>query len=108
MNEAGVPRVAAVVLNYRRADETVECVRSLERCGYPGLKLVIVDNGSADGSDALIRAACDGQDVIQTGANLGFAAGNNFGIRHALHSHPDYVLVINNDTLVPLDFSSRW
>lgn len=104
MNQPGYPLVAVVLLNYRRAGDTLECVRALERCGYQSLKLVVVDNGSGDDSERLFRASFPDHDVVQTGTNLGFAAGNNVGIRHAMQLNPAYILILNNDTEVSAGF----
>jgi hypothetical protein len=98
------PQVTAVILNYRRPGETIDCVRSLERCGYAALKIVIVDNGSGDRSEEILRETFPEHAVLQTGSNKGFAAGNNAGLRHALDSDPGYVLVLNNDTVVSPGF----
>ena len=59
---------------------------------------LVVDNGSSDGSAVAIRAAFPGVHLIETGANLGFCAGNNVGLEWALAQGADYVLMLNNDT----------
>jgi GT2 family glycosyltransferase len=59
-----------------------------------------VDNASGDGSEAILRERFPDLDFIQTGANLGFAGGNNVGVRHALAQGADYVWLLNNDTVV--------
>ena len=94
------PRVGVVVLNWRRAKDTIECVRSLQAMSYPRFDIVIVDNASADGSTGMLRAAFPGITVIENSENLGYAGGNNVGIRYALERGADYVLLLNNDTVV--------
>lgn len=94
-------RIAAVILNFRRADDTIACVRSLH-ADAPDVPPIVVDNGSGDGSDERIVAALNDVDLIRTGANLGYAGGNNIGIAAALNGDADAVLVLNNDlTLQP-------
>jgi len=61
---------------------------------------LVVDNGSTDGSIDAIRERFPGMDVIENGRNLGFAEGNNVGIRAALKGGADYVLLLNNDTIL--------
>ena len=73
------PRVAIVVLNYRNYRDTVECVRSLERMDYPDLEVVIVDNDSPNESERVLRETFPLHTLIQSGANRGYAAGNNVG-----------------------------
>ena len=59
---------------------------------------IVVDNGSTDDSVSLIRTTFPDVLVLETRKNLGFAAGNNVGIRHALANGADYVWLLNNDT----------
>lgn len=94
-------RVTAIVLNWNNAPDTLACLASLARQDHPH-RVLVVDNGSTDDSTARIRAAFPQVEVLETGANLGYAGGNNAGIRHALAQGADYVLVLNNDvTLHP-------
>lgn len=98
------PRVHVIILNWNGREDTLECVASCREVSYPGLRLLVVDNGSTDGSEAALRARFPDLEILQTGANLGFAGGNNVGIRHALASGADWVLLLNNDTVVAPDF----
>jgi GT2 family glycosyltransferase len=86
------PAFVAVVLNWNGGDDTLEALASLE-----GIPTICVDNGSSDGSDALVEARFPAVEVLRTGANLGFAGGNNVGIRRALERGADWVLLLNND-----------
>jgi len=141
------PRVCIVVLNWNGWKDTIECLESLYRLDYPDYFVVVVDNGSTDGSveqirkwacnqlpldtrlvpDALrhlVTPPCDKpipvevveqgdrthippglQDqselaIIESGRNLGYAGGNNLGIRYALQQQADYVWILNNDAVV--------
>ena len=93
-------RVAVILLNYCLEHDTADCIRSLLASDYPALTLVLVDNGSPDGSGERLRIAFPDVTYIQTGANLGYTGGNNAGIAWALEEGCDYVLVLNNDTTV--------
>lgn len=99
--------VFAVVLNYRRPGDTIDCVRSLRRS--EGLKpsIIVVDNGSDDGSAARIAESFPDVHLIRNRSNLGYAGGNNVGIREALKRGAEYVLVINNDSTVAPDALGR-
>ena len=82
----------AVVLNWNGGDDTLAALASLE-----GIETICVDNGSSDGSDARVAERFPEVELLRTGANLGFAGGNNVGIRRALERGADWVLLINND-----------
>jgi GT2 family glycosyltransferase len=92
------PKVACVVLNWNGWADTIECLSALKECDYPQLTLLIVDNGSTDDSVTRIRTAHPDVLLLESGKNLGFAAGNNIGIRYALSQGADYVWLLNNDT----------
>ena len=96
------PSVWVVVLNWNGLADTLVCLASLRRLRYTGTRVVVVDNGSTDGSVAAIRRdpANDGVEIVEANSNLGYAGGNNLGIRHALDRGADFVLVLNNDTTV--------
>lgn len=67
----------------------------------PNVETVVVDNASNDGSADAVRTAFGGRvTVIVNDDNLGFASGNNVGIRYALEHGADFVLLLNNDTVV--------
>lgn len=92
--------VHIILLNWNGWRDTVECVDSCRSLAYPNFRIVIVDNGSTDSSEVILRERFPSIEVIQTGANLGFAGGNNVGILHALQNGADYVWLLNNDTVV--------
>jgi GT2 family glycosyltransferase len=92
------PRVACIVLNWNGGQDTVECLDALQQCTYSDLTIVVVDNGSTDDSVARIRAAHPGILLLESGKNLGFAGGNNIGIRYALAHGAEYIWLLNNDT----------
>jgi GT2 family glycosyltransferase len=99
-----------VVVNYRTAGLAVDCLRTLrpEVEGRPGVRVVVVDNASGDGSAESLAAAVAGNGwggwvtLLPLDRNSGFAAGNNAAIRPALASDdpPRYVWMLNPDTLV--------
>ena len=93
------PPVGVVVLNYRGADDTVRCLESLRHV-TPRPTIVVVDNGSADGSVERIRAAAPDVEVIVNAANLGYGRGNNVGIDHLRAHGVEHVWLLNNDTTV--------
>lgn len=96
------PLVAIVVLTWDQKDLTLECLASLATMHYPldRLQIIVADNGSSDGTVDAIKTAYPSVQVIENGANLGFAEGNNAGVRHALKGPADYIMLLNNDTAV--------
>lgn len=99
-----VPRVWSIVLNWRDADETAKCVKALTECGYPSLTVLIVDNGSGDGSEEALRSRFPDCEFLQTGENLGYAGGNAAGMLYAVERGAFAVLVINPDCAVEPGF----
>lgn len=91
------PKMIAVVLDWNGAADTVRCVRSLSRLDTPGLEVMVVDNGSRTSPESALKTAGLPVEVVATGCNLGYAGGNNFGIRLALERGADFVWVLNND-----------
>jgi GT2 family glycosyltransferase len=97
-------RVIAVVLSWNRRDDTLACLRSLARVEYAPLDVVLVDNGSDDGSVEAVRREFPRADVVENAANLGYAEGMNIGMSRALDRGAAYVLLLNNDTAVERTF----
>lgn len=77
------PKVFIIVLHYKNWKDTRECLKSLEKINYDNFEIEVPDNDKK---------------------NLGFAGGNNVGIKHALDCNADYVLLLNNDTITEPNF----
>jgi GT2 family glycosyltransferase len=87
-------KLVAVVLNWNGGDDTTRALASLA-----GIETICVDNGSTDGSDIEVERRFPEVELLRTGANLGFAGGNNAGIRRALERGAEWVLLVNNDAV---------
>ena len=97
--------VSVVLVNYRNAALTEAAVSSLRKnSSGVDIQIIVVDNASGDGSVERLRASCADCVVIDAGANRGFSAGNNIGIRRALADGAEAVLLLNNDTEVEPGF----
>ena len=94
------PKICIIVLNWNRPDDTLECLSSLENLTYPNYEILLVDNGSTDNSCARFREKYPEITLIENGKNLGFAEGNNCGIAIAQERGAEYILLLNNDTVV--------
>ncbi len=151
-SDSNFPKVAIIILNWNGWQDTIECLESLQRITYPNYQVVVVDNGSTDGSIEKIKAWARGEIpveskffeynpdnkpvqwieyarqtaetggipeeeaklaelpvsrriiLIQAGENLGFAGGNNVGIKYALLRKYSYLCLLNNDTVVDPKF----
>lgn len=88
-------RVTAVVVSWNGREDTLAALASLH-----GIETVVVDNGSEDGSADAVAERFPDVELIRAGVNLGFAGGNNAGIRRALDRGADWVLLVNNDATV--------
>ncbi len=94
--------VFVIVLNYNGAATLNDCLASIFQSSWaPGmlvrLQVVVVDNASTDNSFADARQRFGVVEYIKNSANIGFAAGNNVGIRFALERDADYVILVNHD-----------
>ena len=94
------PRVVLLILTWNRRDDVLRCADSLPRLAYPEVTPVVIDNASQDDTVAALHARHPELTVLQNAANLGYAGGNNVGIRWALEHGADYVQLINSDTEV--------
>jgi len=93
-------RVYIVVLNWNGWKDTLACVVSLQQLDYTDCCILVVDNGSTDGSVGIIRKAMPELEIIETGSNLGFGGGCNAGIRLAMDRGAEFVWLVNSDATV--------
>jgi len=91
------PKVAAIVLNYNGKALTLAAVASLKQMAYPAFDILVVDNGSADGSYEAVAAVHPDVTQVRTEQNLGVAGGYNLGISWALARDYEFILILNND-----------
>ena len=93
-----------VLLNYNSYEDTKDCIDSLLKCNKPVFDIVLVDNASSDNSLEKLRALYPQIQYIESKINKGFAGGCNLGIQYAYDQGADYVLLLNNDTVVDPNF----
>lgn len=97
------PGLHAIVLNYCEPGETIGCVESLVEAGLPGDRILVVDNGSPDGSGASLERRLVDARILRLPDNRGYGAGNNAGIEwlwRSPGSRPRYVFIVNPDIRV--------
>jgi len=103
------PKVLILILNWNGKTDTLECLSSLAAADpIPLFSTLIVDNGSTDDSVHAIRSIYPNIPIIETKTNLGFAGGNNAGIRWALGKSFEWILLLNNDTIVAPDLIQKF
>jgi len=99
-----VPRVAVILVHLEQEVLTADCIESLRHVSYPNVDIVLVDNGSTNGSGLRLQMKFPDIHFIRNETNSGFAGGNNVGIRLALERGADYIMLLNNDTVVDSGF----
>lgn len=99
--------VDIILVNYNGSDDTIECINSIHKTKYNyDVEIIVVDNCSNEGERKKIREFCENKGCIfiQSEVNGGFAYGNNLGIQKAIDAKADYIMLLNNDTVVQNDF----
>jgi hypothetical protein len=97
------PQVAVVIVNWNGQRLLDSCLEAVAAQTMPPGMIIVVDNGSTDGSVAHLSKAWPSVEVIELGRNLGVAAGNNAGIGRALAGGAELVLLLNNDATMRPD-----
>jgi GT2 family glycosyltransferase len=98
-----MPYVIVVILNTNRREETLACLKSVTESSYSNYSVIVLDNASSDGSVEAIRAEFPAVQIIVLEENHGYAGNNNVGIEAALAQQADWVLVLNEDTILAPD-----
>ena len=98
-------KVSVIIVNWNGYKDTLVCLASLAKINkkYADVTVIVVDNGSTNESVDSIRKKFPEVTLLETGKNLGFTGGNNFGVTYALAHGADFVWLLNNDTFVDPD-----
>jgi GT2 family glycosyltransferase len=100
-----VRSIYPIVVNWNLAQDTIDCVHSLVAAGAQPQQIIVVDNGSTDGSaEQICQVFGEMITLLRSATNLGFAGGNNLALRYALERGAEWLLPINNDTQVAPTF----
>jgi len=94
------PKVFIIILNYNGREFIRQCLAGVFSLNYPNFEVVVVDNNSQDASPEEVRKFFPRTHFIKNEENIGFSAGNNVGIRFALEHMADWVMLLNQDTVV--------
>ncbi len=102
------PSVAVIMLNWNGCADTIECIESLKKITYPNFFIVIVDNASSGNDVQQLKDKYGSYvDILAQDRNWGFPEGCNIGMRHAMQKGADYLLLLNNDTIVAPEFMTE-
>lgn len=94
-------KVGIILVNYNGKEYNEECINSILDSSYKNIEIIVVDNGSKDGSVEILKEVFKEKiELILTGKNLGFSGANNIGIEKALNDGCDYIVLLNNDTII--------
>jgi GT2 family glycosyltransferase len=91
------PAVYTIILNYNNYRDTVQTLDSVLSQDYEANSVLLVENSTDKNVIEKIRSRFPGLTVIENGKNMGYAGGNNIGIRNALMRQADYIFLLNND-----------
>ena len=100
------PKIAIIIINWNTYQLTFNCLKSLKACTYNNKTIFLVDNGSEDGSGDKIALEFPDINFIKNEINEGFTGANNKALKVILKQNFDYVLLLNNDTVVKPNFLS--
>jgi len=101
-------KVSIIILNWNGLKDTIECLDSLKKIVYPNYEVIVVDNASTGDDAGVLEKKYAGYiQIIRSKENLGFCGGNNIGMAKAIEDGSDYVLLLNNDTVVEQDFLDK-
>ena len=99
------PRVAIVILHFDQREALIACLESCRKVAYDNYEVIVVENGSPAGpSWQLATGLAADVRVLRSPVNLGYAKGNNLGIREACRRGANYVLLLNDDAVVTPEF----
>jgi|TARA_Y100000294_G_C8570257_1_gene342442 hypothetical protein len=96
--------VYIIVLNWNGKKLLDDCLNSLMKLEYNNYKVLMVDNASTDGSVDYVKTKFSDVETISLDKNYGFAGGNNKGFEYASKNNAEYIIFLNNDTIVDSNF----
>jgi GT2 family glycosyltransferase len=90
--------VSVIILSYNNLDLTLNCLSSINQQSYQNIEIIVIDNASQDNTVNAVSSTFSEVNIFPLKTNLGYAGGNNFGIKEALEVNPDIIFLLNNDT----------
>ena len=99
-------KVSIITINWNSLDETLELLNSLSKIDYNNYEVIVIDNASKNKEADIIKKKFRNVKLLKNKENEGYCKANNKGIKYALKNGSDYILLLNNDTLVKKNFLS--
>lgn len=93
-------KVAIIIVNYNQYKFTLDCIESIRNSNYLYYKIFLIDNSTEKNDKLSILHNLDKVELLLPDKNIGYVGGVNFGLKKCLHYEPDYVLIMNNDTII--------
>ena len=100
-------RVKILILNWNGKDDTIQCIKSLEKQLDVNQSILLIDNASSDGSVTKISKQFPDIEILQLEKNFGFSGGMNRGLNHLRKNKPDFIIFMNNDVIVSDSFLEK-
>ncbi|MFM1962343.1 MAG: hypothetical protein RLZZ172_1188 [Bacteroidota bacterium] len=97
-------KLAIIIINWNSLELTSETLQALQHCSFRDFDVILVDNGSSDGSGEILRQRFQETIHLASPVNIGFTGGNNLGMQYALDKGYPYIMLLNNDVDVNTDF----
>ncbi len=94
------PKISIIVLTFNSGKYILDCLNSVKKSSYTNYEIIVVDNGSKDGSADLVKNNFPNVKLVLNEKNLGFTGGNNIGVKHA---KGDLIFLLNDDTTINKD-----
>ena len=107
MSEIKNPKVFVVVLAWNYYNHTKRCLESLRTVEYDNLNVLVVDNNSSDKTSENIKKDFPEFNILTLSKNLKFSGGNNEGVNHLNPEKDDFIIFLNNDTIVSKNFVKK-
>lgn len=101
------PSVLVVIINWQQPEVTLECIRAVQAMSGPATDLLLIDNGSGDGSVARFEKTLPTVELLSLPENIGFASAANHGLGRAAAAGYSYALLLNNDAFPAPDMLER-
>jgi GT2 family glycosyltransferase len=99
-----VKKLAIIIINWNSLELTSDTLQALQHCTFRDFDVILVDNGSTDGSGEILRRSFQETMHLASPVNIGFTGGNNLGMQYALDKGYPYIMLLNNDVDVNPDF----